>query len=200
MPTGYARRATFRGLIGRVDAQQKLDVMLLTGAEFWRTGYSLTLVKQTKQTKLGNPADSASLANPVTLDGPDIQAIMLDSKLEIRTEGRDMRHCADNYIDRYARGDWFMVSLRSSSCSRAWSTKALEVSAPVVKQVMIAGLCQDLDQPGGARVGLGLPTPVDGSTPSRQGQGVEGDSVDSRDEECAFSVRAKVAYRHRKLI
>jgi hypothetical protein len=105
--------------------------LVLNRAKFWRTGYSITLAKQTK---LGNPDDSASPANPLTLDGHDIKAVILDSQLAIWTEGRDVRHCADNYIDRCAPGDWLMVSLRCSSCSRALSTIALEVGAPVVNK------------------------------------------------------------------
>ena len=150
MPCGYTRRATFRGLIRKVDAQQKLDVMRLSGSEPWRTGYKINLAKLSKLSNLAkpcNPAGSVNPANPLTPDGHEVQAVILDSPLAIWTEGRDMRHCADNYIDRCARGDWIMVSLRSSSSSRSLATVAFEVRTPAVKQVRISGFANGLVSP-----------------------------------------------------
>jgi hypothetical protein len=126
MPTGYARRATLRGLIRKVDAQQKLDVMRLTGSEPWRTGYSLNLLN---------------------IEDDSVQAVVLGSPLAVWTEGRDMRHCAANYIDRCARGHWLMVSLRRSSCSRSLATVAFDMRTPLVRQVKISGFANTLVSP-----------------------------------------------------
>jgi hypothetical protein len=120
VPRGYARRATLRGLIRKTDAQQRLDAMALQGAPAWDLPYQLALKTA------------------------EVQAVILDSPLAIWTEGRDMRHCAANYIDACKRGDWLMVSLRQDGRSRALATVAFDVRSNRVQQTKITGFANTM--------------------------------------------------------
>ena len=58
-----------------------------------------------------------------------------------------MRHCADNYIDACARGDWLMVSLRRAGERRALATVAFDVRSEQVTQARISGFANTLVSP-----------------------------------------------------
>lgn len=123
VPKDYARRATLRGLIRKTGAQQILDAVRLQGYQGWKVPYELALKT------------------------PDVQAVILDSPLAIWTEGRDMRHCAANYIDACKRGECVMVSLRSPNRSRALATVAFDVRSGKVSQKKLSGFANTLVSP-----------------------------------------------------
>ena len=125
VPAGYLRRATLRGLIRKVQAQQKFDAMALTGSEPWPISYQINLSQHGGQ------------------------AVILDSPLAVWTEGLEMRHCADKYIARCARGEWLMVSLRKADLRRPLATVAFDIQAPTVSQVRIGGFANHLVSPEG---------------------------------------------------
>lgn len=120
MPKDYARRATLRGLIRKTDAQQRLDAMALQGDKGWQVPYQLALKT------------------------PEVYAVILDSPLAIWTEGRDMRHCADKYIDACKRGECLMVSLRTPGRTRALATVAFDVRTRKVVQKKLSGFANTL--------------------------------------------------------
>lgn len=123
LPARYARRATLRGLIRKVDQQQCQEALLLQGRAPWPKLYQLQLK-----------------------DTP-IEAVILNSPLEIWTEGREMRHCADNYISHCECGDWLMVSLRSAERSRPLATVAFDLRNTQVNQIRISGFANTLVTP-----------------------------------------------------
>ena len=120
IPKGYIRRATLRGLIRKADAQQRLDAMRLQGSERWEIPYQ------------------------VTLKSSEVQAVVLDSPLAVWTEGRDMRHCADKYIEPCTSGECVMVSLRSAGRRHALATIAFDMRPSEVVQRRISGFANTL--------------------------------------------------------
>ena len=120
MPKDYARRATLRGLIRKTDAQQRLDAMVFQGDKSWKVSYQLALKTH------------------------EVYAVILDSALAIWSEGRDMRHCAEKYIDPCKRGEYLMVSLRAPGRSRALATVAFDMRNQEVSQKKLSGFANTL--------------------------------------------------------
>ncbi len=135
-PEHYARRATVSGLIRRVEAQKRRDLLAAQSGVSWSVPYTLT-----------------TLTN-LNTEHPDIHAVILDSPLAVWSEGQRMRHCAANYIAQCARGDWLMVSLRSKQQGRPVATVAFDLRSQRVSQRKIAGFANTLITPELARLVL----------------------------------------------
>lgn len=123
LPAGYARRATLRGILRKVDAHNLHEEMRRKGEKPWRINYRLSLKSD------------------------DVQAVILDSPLAVWEEGRDMRHCADTYIEPCELGDWVMVSLRRKGRRHALATVAFEMRRDKVSQAVISGFANSLVAP-----------------------------------------------------
>lgn len=88
IPESAMRRLTLKGVLRRVQAQALLDQKRHESGPAWTNPYRLHF------------AD------------PQIQAVFLNSALAIWQEGQAMHHCADSFVQRCARGELVMVSLR----------------------------------------------------------------------------------------
>lgn len=123
-PIGFTRRVTATGLIRCVEQQQARERMRLRDAQAWNVPYQ-----------------------PPLTGNIDLRAVILDSPLAVWEEGRVMRHCADQYIDTCARGDWLMVSLRSPDRRRPVATVAFDLQTDKVTLKKIAGFANTLVEP-----------------------------------------------------
>ena len=123
LPEGYARRAALRGLIRKVDEQNRVDALRLQGAQGWQLPYQLDL------------------------NARQAQAVILDSPLAIWQESREMRHCADKYIAACEQGRLVMVSLRQSQRNRSLATVTFDVRPRKVALHRISGFANSLVGP-----------------------------------------------------
>jgi hypothetical protein len=123
LPEAYLRRASLGGLIRRVELQAVQDGLALQGADSWHVPYHLRL----KSTQ--------------------VDAVILDSPLAIWQEGQAMRHCADNWIDPCAKGDYLMVSLRHQDKNRPLATVTFDLRGDTVRLHKIAGFANTLASP-----------------------------------------------------
>jgi hypothetical protein len=120
LPASYARRATLRGILRKVDAHNQHEAMRLKGSEPWDMPYTLTLKND------------------------DVQGVILDSPLAVWEEGINMRHCANTCIRPCELGNWVMVSLRRAGARRALATVAFDVRNAKVTQARISGFANSM--------------------------------------------------------
>lgn len=91
IPNAVLRRITLKGILRRVQAQALLDQKRHEAGPVWTTPYELKF------------------------DDANVSAVILNSALDIWQEGQAMQHCAAKYVNRCARGELVMVSLRHSA-------------------------------------------------------------------------------------
>ena len=120
LSAAQVRRATLRGLIRRVDEQHQIEALRHQAQQGWNVPYQLDV-------KL-----------------PDVQAVILDSPLAIWQEGKNMRHCARNYIPLCQRGSLVMVALRHAHRSKSLATVTFSVKHPTVTLHKISGFANAL--------------------------------------------------------
>ncbi len=98
VPDAIMRRLTLKGILRKVKAQSLLDQKRHESGPTWSVPYRLTF------------------------DDPSISAVILNSSLAIWQEGQLMRHCAEMFSSRCAKGELLMVSLRHSEQNHPLAT------------------------------------------------------------------------------
>ncbi|MBV5332899.1 PcfJ domain-containing protein, partial [bacterium] len=115
IPDAVMRRITLRGILRRVQAQALLDQKRHAKGRAWSVPYRLALQE------------------------PQLSAVVLDSPLAIWQEGQLMRHCADNFVTRCAKGHLLMVSLRDASQRHPLATVSFSMTTPNVQVHKFSG-------------------------------------------------------------
>ncbi len=123
LPARSLRHISLRGLLRRVELEAGKEALALEGAQGWNVAYRLTLTE--------------GRFRPVILDSP--QALWL--------EGKRMHHCASDYMDRCARGQILMVSLRDAAQARPEATMAFDLAGPQVQLMQVSGFANRLVEP-----------------------------------------------------
>jgi hypothetical protein len=123
MSDSSVRRLSVAGVLRRVRLQQETDRLQASQEKPWNVPF-----------KLEPPCAG-------------IQAVILDSALEVWQEGQNMRHCAATYIDACGRVEMVMVSFRLDSGGRGLATATFSMTTPEVTLNRISGYANTLVDP-----------------------------------------------------
>ena len=115
IPDAVMRRITLKGILRKVQAQALLDQKRHAMGQAWSVPYRLALQE------------------------PQLSAVILESPLAIWQEGQLMRHCADNFVTRCAKGNLLMVSLRDASQRHPLATVSFSMTTPNVQVHKFSG-------------------------------------------------------------
>jgi hypothetical protein len=108
VPQATLRRVGLKWLIRAVHAQALLEEKRFSSAQAWEVPHNIVLKRA------------------------EFSAVILNSPLAVWQESQTMRHCADKYIDRCARGEMLIVSLRDRQHRHPLATVSFEITASTV--------------------------------------------------------------------